>query len=286
VDASQDQSKQLFDALGQAANTDQNVDVAINQIRLDAEETGRRARGLSVPGAMKPAQRNLSLVLNLRSGAIAKIADLLPTATGDKASAADAMIKISGEMRALLASDVIYSQRVSPLILDALDGAGITGQRIANSQFLQSDGWLDPNKADDRINPTAFAGSRSGQTAPGLHGHGLVSVKIGSVTLVPGTSNRVPVSARPSIDVAFQNQGENDETDVVVTANVTTGGKTTPLKKTVNLSRKGVQQNASLAFSSTPPAGQAAQIAISVAKVPGENNVANNKQTYSVLFTK
>ena len=65
----------------------------------------------------------------------------------------------------------------------------------------------------------------------------------------------MPTSARPSIDVTFQNQGENDETDVVVRAAVTTGGKTSTLRKTVNLSRKGTQQSASLAFTTTPPVG-------------------------------
>ena len=200
VDASQDQSRQLFDALSQADDAEQNVDVAINQIRLDAEETGRRARALSVPGAMTSAQRNLSLVLNLRSGAIAKIADLLPTATGDKASAADAMTQISGEMRAFLSSDVVYSQRVSPLILDALDGAGITGQRIAELP-VPAERWLarPEHGRRRRINPNAFAGSRSGATAPGIHGHGLVSVKIGSVTLTPGRSTGCrPAPARRS----------------------------------------------------------------------------------------
>ena len=39
-------------------------------------------------------------------------------------------------MQAFLASDVVYSQRVAPLIKDALDKNDVKGQQIAGSRFM------------------------------------------------------------------------------------------------------------------------------------------------------
>src|SRR3712207_7532236 len=51
--------------------------------------------------------------------------------------------------------------------------------------------------------------------SPGSHGHGLTSVAVGSTTLQPGGANKIPASANPTFTITFQNQGENDERDVV-----------------------------------------------------------------------
>jgi hypothetical protein len=287
VKKSDDNSSQLFQSLSGGSEDDQTV--AVNQIRLEAEDVAKRAAALDVPDEMKPAQRNLLLALDLRAAAIGKIGEQLTAANGNDASAYKAMQKIAGQMRAFLASDVIYSQRVQPLINDAFDDAGITGQIIAPSQFLESDGWLSTNKVADRINPSAASPSRTGAApAPGTHGHGIVSTKIGTTTLSPTASTRVPLAAgaKPTVDVTFANQGENDETDVVVTMKLTSGGgNPQTIKKRVNVTKKGSETTSSIAFTTAPSAGQVVQIAITIAKVPGETNTANNKATYDVLFT-
>lgn len=287
VNKSDDNSDQLFQTLSGGSADDQAG--AVNQIRLEAEDVSKRAAALDVPDEMKPAQRNLLLALDLRAAAIGKIGAQLPAANGNDASAFKAMQKIAGQMRAFLASDVLYSQRVVPLISDGFSDAGITGQTIQQSEFLKSDGWLSTNKVADRINPNAISASRSGgQPAPGTHGHGIVSTKIGGTTLTAGTASRVPLTAgaKPQVNVTFANQGENDETDVVVTMKITSGGgNPQTIKKTVNVTKKGTETTTSIVFTTVPTANQAVQIAIAIGKVPGEDNVANNKATYDVLFT-
>lgn len=287
VEKSGDNAQQLFDALNRSEASGNDTRVAINQIRLEAEDVAKRAADLDVRDEMKPAQKNLLLTLNLRAGAIGKIAELLPQAQGNDASAATAVQQIAGQMRAFLASDVIYSQRVQPLIEQGFRDVGISGQPVVGSVFLPSDGWLNTRQVADRINSNALAGSRGGDSpAPGTHGHGIVSTKIGSTQLQAGTTNRVTIAkgARPTINVTFANQGENDETDVTITVRVTIGGTPQVLRKTVNLSKKGTEQTAAVSMTSSPPSGQAAEINVTVGKVPGEQKTDNNKATYSVLF--
>jgi hypothetical protein len=281
-------SKQLFDVLDGGGSSN-DVQVAVNQVRLVAEEDVKRAKALSVPGDAKPAQRYLELTLNFRADGVRKIADLLPTAMSTQAGAADAIRRIAGQMQAFLSSDVVYSQRVAPLIKQALDNNNISGQTVAQSQFLPSIGWLDASQVSARLNPDAATGggATSGQPAPGTHGHGLVSVKAGNITLQPGSVvNRIPATAGLAFDVTFANQGENDETNVTVSLRITGAGKPIDVKKRLNQTKAGTNATVTLTLGQTPPIGKAVTITVAVAPVPGEKKTDNNRQTYTALFTR
>jgi hypothetical protein len=128
----------------------------------------------------------------------------------------------------------------------------------------------------------------SGTPAPGTHGHGLVSVAVGDVTLQPGdVANRVPAKPAPVFKVTFENQGENDEFDVKVVVTVTpdSGGKPIKVERTVDTVATKQTAEATLALPKTPPAGVAATVTVEVKAVPGEKKTDNNKLEYRVLFT-
>jgi hypothetical protein len=288
VQSSDDQvSKQLFDVLGGGGGT-QDVQVTVNQVRLVAEEDAKRARALNVPGDVAAAQRNLELALNLRAEGVSKIGDQLPRALSNQPSAAEAIRKIAGQMQAFLASDVVYAQRVTPLIQQALDDNGIGGQTIATSKFLPSIGWLDPAQVGSRLNPGAGAGSSasSGEVKPGTHGHGVISVKAGGVALTPGSVvNRVPATAPLPVDVTYANQGENDESNVQISVKITGGPKTISATKRLNQTKAGSTATVTVNLSSVPPKGQSTTMTVTVKPVPGEKKTDNNTQTYTILFT-
>ena len=75
---------------------------------------------------MSGAQRDLLLALDFRTEGVAKVASLVRTALGGQAKQASTLI--AGDMEIFLASDVIYSQRVAPLIQQTLTSNGIQGQ--------------------------------------------------------------------------------------------------------------------------------------------------------------
>jgi hypothetical protein len=289
VQSSDDQvSKPLFDVLRPGGQT-QDVRVAVSQVRLVAEEDAKRARSLNAPDDVAAAQHDLELTMNLRAAGVTKIGDLLPKALSNQPSAAESIRRIAGQMQSFLASDVVYSQRVAPLITQALDDNGIGGQTIATSKFLPNIGWLDAAQVGSRINPDAGTGSSSsgsGDVAPGTHGHGVISVKAGGVSLVAGQQvNRVPATAPLPIEVTYANQGENDESNVTITAKVTGGPKAISATKRLNQTKAGVTATTTLQLSSVPPKGSSTTLTVTIKPVRGEKKTDNNTQTYTVLFT-
>ena len=80
--------------------------------------------------------------MTLRAEGLTKIAALVGTALGWHAKQASTLI--AGEMETFLASEVVYSQRVVPLIQQTLGSNGVHGQSTASTHFLSDIGWLNP----------------------------------------------------------------------------------------------------------------------------------------------
>jgi hypothetical protein len=279
-----DVGRAFFQLLGSGSDQAQDLQVQVNQLRLAADEDARRARNFDVPGAMEGAQSHLQLALDFRAEALRRIADDLPTALVRGQPAAQATSRIAGQMQKFEASDVVYNQRVAPLIKEALDDEGITGQRIPNSQFLPSLAWLSDDYVADQLG--SETGAANDQPAPGLHGHGLTSVAVGDNTLQPSpVVNRVPATGRVVFHVTFANQGDNDERNVRVNVTVRGGGRTLSARKTVPQTKAGSPAEVDVALTGTPPIGTAT-VDVAVAAVRGEGKTDNNRQRYTVIFTR
>jgi hypothetical protein len=240
---------------------------------------------------MKAAQRNLELVLNLRQEGLQKIADQIPAALGRGQTSEAAINKIAAEMQSFLASDVVYQARTAPLIKDALDKNGISGQQIASSQFMPNVSWLSPATVGDALGRTTSGGG-TGSTAtpaPGLHGHAIDATSIGNVTLqpeAPGVTNRVAAGANPTVAVKFTNGGTNNETDVKVSVSLKGSGKTISQTKTVGQTTAGQASTVNIPLGQTPPIGTPTTLTVSIAKVPGEKTVDNNRSTYTIIWNR
>ena len=281
----------FFAALG-AASAGDDVEVRVNQLVLTADELVKRTRALEPPDEMARAQSSLELVLNLRAEGLRKIANKLPSALvagrDNAQSVEDALSQIAGQMQQFLASDVIYSQRTAPYVREALEDADVEGQRVTISRFLPRLGWLDPDAVAGRLGSQRAAGGRGADPnpAPGLHGHSLTSVAVGSKTLEPGgVINRIGSRPAPTFTVKLANGGDFDEREVVVTARVSGGGgRAISRKKTIAQTKSKGDATVTIPLGSSPPAG-AATLTVTVGKVPGEEETANNKQTFTILFT-
>jgi hypothetical protein len=280
-------SKPFFDLLQSDTNQSAvSLETQINQYRVVAEDQADRARNLDVPGDMVDAHRDLLLVLDFRSEALGSIADKIRTALGSENAADQATNEIAGQMQKLLASDVIYSQRVAPLIKEELDANEVTGQTIATSKFLPNLGWLNPETVGPRLGG-AGGGASDEAATPGPHGHGLTSVAVGDTTLQPEpTVNRIPAGAETTFKVTFQNQGASDETDVKVGVRITGAGSPITVNKTVPQTVAGATAEVEIPLGQSPPIGTPVTIRVSVAKVPGEQKTDNNTQSYTALFTR
>jgi hypothetical protein len=274
-------AKPLFTTLaGAAGKSGINVQVQVNQLLVEAQKLASRAKSLSVPGELKEAQRDLTMALDMRVEGITKVGALLPTALGGQS--AQTAPKIAGDMELFLASDVIYTQRVVPLIQQELSSNGIH-QGTQNGRFLPNLGWLETNTVTERLTGQAKSGS-GGAVSPGTHGSSLVGVAVGTNQLQgEPTLNHIAGGGSPTFTVTVENTGESAETNVKVESEVAVGGKSLKASKVINTTQPGQKVNVEIPVSGVP-LGAAAKITINVAAVPGETNTENNKQTYLAIF--
>jgi hypothetical protein len=277
----------FFGLLNNGQRQASDLRLQVNQLRQAADDDLKRAKAFDVPGDMTAAQRNLELVLSLRNEGLQRIAEQIPTALGRGQASTQAIAKISAQMQSFLASDVVYSQRVAPLIRDGLADGGVSGQTIVGSRFIPDVSWLAPSTVAAKLGRSS--GSTTGATgavAPGLHGHGILTVTAGDVTLQPGgTVNRVP-AANTSFTINFANQGDNDERNVKAGLRVRGGGKSIVQNKTIGSTKTKANASVTIPLGQSPPVGQAATVTVSIAPVPGEKNTTNNRQQYTVIFTR
>jgi hypothetical protein len=280
-------SKQLFDILnGSGSNKD--VQVAVQQVRLQADQDAQRAKNLNAPSDVSQAQHDFEMVMNFRLAGVTEIAEQLNKALSNQPSAAEAIRRIAGQMQLFLSSDVVYSQRVAPLIKQALDDKDIGDQTVPTSRFLPSIGWLDTEQVSAKLNPSASASSSTGTGEPkaGTHGHGLISTTAGGVQLQPGTAvNHVPTKSPLPVEVTYANQGENDETNVTVNVKITGGPKPISVNKRLNQTKAGQQGTVTINLNQVPPKNSSTTMTVTIKPVNGEKKTDNNTSTYTVLFS-
>ncbi len=276
-------ARPLFTTLsGASGKSALDVEVQVDQLRRQAQELAERAKGLSVPSEMTAAQRNLLLALDLRVEGLSKVAGLVREALGGQAQ--QASTKIAGAMEIFLASDVLYSQRVVPLIEQSLAGGGVSGQSTASSRFLPNLSWLTPATVQSKISGRAAAGS--GAVAPGTHGHALKGVSVGTNTLEPSpTLNHVSGGSNPTFTAMVENSGSNPETDVKLDVSVTTEGKTLTAQRVIGKTEPGSTTNVEIPVKGVT-LGAASRVTVNIEPVPGETDVENNKASFLVIFEK
>ena len=276
-------SKPLFAALsGAGGKSALNVEVQIDQLRIQAQSLASKVRKLSAPGDMSGAQRNLELAFDLRSEGLAKIAALTPTALGGQGK--QALTLMAGDMEIFLASDVIYSQRVAPLIQQTLSGSSIHGLTTAPSRSLPNIGWLDPTTLSSRL--TGQSATSPAPATSGTHGSSLTGVSVGANTLATEpTLNHVGGGSNPTFTVNVEDGGESAETNVKVNVVVTSGGKQFKASHAIEKIEPGKTSSVDIPVNGVP-LGQAAKVEVNVEKVAGETNVENNKGTFLAVFAQ
>jgi hypothetical protein len=275
-------SRPLFSALsGAGGKSALNVEVQVDQLRVQAQDLAARVKKLSTPSEMSGAQDSLLLAFDLRTEAVTKVAALTPTALGGQGK--QATTQIAGDMEIFLASDVLYSQRVAPLIQQALKEGGAEGLTTAPSRSLPNLGWLDPTTVEERITGKSSA-TQSSESTSGTHGSALTGVSVGANTLAPEpTLNHVSGGSNPTFTVNVENGGESAETNVKVNVVVTAGGKQFKASHAIEKAEPGKTVGVDIPVSGVP-LGEAAKVEVDVEKVPGETNTENNKGTFLAVF--
>ena len=246
-------------------------------------EPRRPAKGLSVPGEMSAAQRNLLLAMNLRVEGITKIAGLLPTALGGQGKqAADA---IAGDMEIFLASDVVYSQRVAPLIQQTLAANGIHAEHRASP--LPAEPRLARTDDGDARADGKSTRAEQRRRPPGTHGSALIGRSVGDQR-APSRTDAEPLTGggSPTFTVTRRKHGRKpgDEREGRRHGHA-------PAASSSRLARDQLRPNparrpTSKSRSAACRWGWPRRSKSYVEAVPGETNIENNKSTYLAIFGK
>ncbi|MDQ4048317.1 MAG: hypothetical protein M3131_02905 [Actinomycetota bacterium] len=285
VAESDQQSQALFRLL---SSDEGDVDVlnALNMLRQQAEVLVERASGTDHPDELGQAERYLVEALELRRDGLGGIADALPAATAPQQERRQGTRKIAEQMQLLLASDVVYLQRVVPNLERPLREEGLVGEAVRRSEFLPNVDWLQPETVADRVGKLGGGGGgRKGPAAPGLHGNSLAGVTLGGQALSAGSSVNVRLTDDLELQAQIANQGENTETDVKVNVTIGKGGDEIALEEVLDEIAAGETKTVTIPIAERPPTGQNVPIAVEVEAVPGEDKTDNNKGQFSAIFT-
>jgi len=261
------------------------VEPQLDQLHRQTQQDVSNAKGLNVPGSLGGAQSDLLLALDLREEAVGDVAREIPVALGGLSDAGPALKQIAGDNEALLASDVVFQVRVTPLIAEQLASHGIQAAAVPSSVWVRDLSWLQQGAVAGRLTGATGTGTNGTTLAAGTHGHSLTSVSVGGNTLNPAPQvNNISGGANPTFSVAFQNTGQNSETDVGVQVSVTAEGQKRTTTKTIPLTKPGGTYTLPVQVQGVP-LQVPASVFVYVLPVPGEQNIANNKGTFTAVFS-
>ncbi len=252
-----------------------------NSYKVDAQKTLERAEKLDPPDDLKQANKWLIASLELREQGLREVARLIRSALSSK-NGSKASDRIAGEMQVFLASDVIYLRRFVPDVEKVLQGRGIDDVKVSEARFLTDINWLLADTVSDRL---ALVEGKKAAT-PGLHGVGLVKVTAqpSGSELVEGQSTNIKISAKLSFIVEVQNQGDSEETDVLVRLQIA-GANDIDVEKTIRRIAQGETKTVTIPLSAKPKAG-ATTLKVRVEPVAGEKLTDNNKADYPIEFER
>lgn len=281
-----DQSSQLSgEFFGRLLDPPNNIDplqleAQVAADRGTAEGLLERVEGLDVPDELSETQEELVQAFELRRDALAGIAEDIPVALAEDGDR-DAIDRLAGGMRAFLASDVLY-ERARLEIEEVLADEGISTELDA-TPFLPepADRWLDSLS----LAPTLTAFATEAGTIKGLHGVALLSTTIDDTVLTPDVENTISLGNNPpEITVEVQNQGDSEESDLVVAYTLTGGAETIEAELPIDsIDPQGLAEE-TIGFPDLPETDVPLTLEVQVFPVLGEQVTDNNVLTYTVTF--
>jgi CARDB len=247
-----------------------------------------RAEGLDAPGDVQGAQEQIVLSYQLRHDALEGIASQLKNLNAGGKQARKAGDAIYTQMKVFSASDILYARAKDEIEQALIDQDVVVDNGVPDSMFLPD----NPNYLDPAVTASALGGVATGGSASdaackddGLsHGLGLVD---GSSTLLPsGTAltnggTFTAVEGDDSIQVAVQNQGDADESNISVSVK---GDNGIDASGSIDSIAAGDTQTVDIKLDPVPKAGDSVTLDVDVATVGCEQVADNNKATYTIGF--
>jgi hypothetical protein len=241
-----------------------------------------RAEGMDEPGPLRPEHRELIQALQFRVSGLRGISNAFSASTRNADRAGELL---AAQARRLVASDVVWDDQFKDPARQELRRQGIQGVNVPDSNFVQNPS-LATATAMTAVWQRVRGGATGGTTAPGLHGHNLVSVKVvGGATLSTDELNEIIATTDLSFQVVFQNSGESTETGVQVTLTIQKSPEPIVRRQTVGVTEANQEETVVFRNITNVPFVRRTSLQVEVREVPGEQNLSNNTAEYPVIFS-
>ncbi|HLL86912.1 MAG TPA: CARDB domain-containing protein [Thermoleophilaceae bacterium] len=277
------QSESLFELLRGGEQKDPiELQNSVNGFRAQADLLVDRARNLDVPDRFGSANRFLVYALEFRRDGLAQLGRELPTALGEN-DREEANGRIAEAMRSFLVSDVLYSQRLTPDVGEALRERDLPADSdLPGERFLPTIDWLRESTVSDRLSELREG---PGEVAAGARGLGLGVVTAGGETLSASSPTQLRASTDLAFSVQLQNQGSVPEEQVEVTVSVTGGSQPMSVERVVPTIPAGGSETATIPLADTPPAGRSVTVKVRVKPAQGETRTDDNESSFPATFS-
>ncbi len=241
-----------------------------------------RAEALDEPGPLRDEHDEFVESLQYRVSGLNGIGNAF---SGQIRNATRAGELLAAQARRLVASDVVWDDGFKDPARAELRSQGIQNVNVPDSNFVQN-----PTLATTATMTSVWnrirGGATGGTTAPGSHGHNLVSVKVaGGATLSTDELNEIVATTDLSFEVTFENSGESTETGVQVTLTIQKTPEPIVRRQTVDVTEEGQQETVVFKNITNVPFVRRTTLQVEVKEVPGEQNLANNTAEYPVIFS-
>ena len=242
-----------------------------------------RAESISEPGPLRSQNAHMIEALQFRVSGLQGISDALSAQTRNASRAGQLL---AAQARRLVASDVVWDDQFREPALQELRAQDIQGVQVPDSNFVQNP-ELATATAMEAVWTRIRGGGAGGGTAPGLHGHNLVSTKVvgADSNLSTDELNEIVATTDLAFEVTFENSGDSTETGVQVTLTIQKSPEPIVRRQTVDVTEPNQTERVVFRNISNVPFVQRTSLQVEVNEVPGEQNLSNNTAEYPVIFS-
>jgi hypothetical protein len=254
----------------------------IDGLAQQQEQLVGSAEGISEPGPLRAQHAQMIEALQFRVSGLRGIGDVFST---QPRNAGQAGQLLAAQARRLVASDVVWDDQFRDPAVQELRRQDIQGVQVPDSNFVQS-ADVTTAAAMQRIVERVSGGGGGGGTAPGLHGHSLVSTKVvGGSVLSTDELNEIVATTDLAFEVAIENSGDSTETGVQVTLTIQKSPEPIVRRQTVDVTEANQQERVVFRNIGNVPFVQRTSLQVEINEVPGEQNLSNNTAEYPVIFS-
>jgi len=265
----------------------EDVQTQLAGLRDAQSQTVKRAEALDAPGPLRDQQRSLIEALQFRVSGLNGLAREFNRITGTETGDEEGKL-LAEQSDRLLASDVVYQDSFAARAKDVMDGQGVVGVNVPESDFVSSPELTSPASwlliLKRLTGPSGGGGTAGGG---GLHGNKLAGVRVlpSGKELSTDSDNKITVTNDLAFEVTVENSGDNQETQIKVT--LTIQQSPTPIKKeaTIQAINPGETQTVTFSDLGSPEFGPVIPVKVTIDPVQGETNVNNNTAEYPCIFT-